>query len=78
MNTSVRYNAELWMLRVNRYADAADHLRATNGLRHLPESVLGIAFKNFGLALMYFGHIAEAACAETICLGRAPGTKAVP
>lgn len=59
-NALVRYNIGLWMLGVNKYKDAANHLRAAVESQHLPESVRGTAFKSLGLALINSGHVAEA------------------
>lgn len=59
-NMSVRYNAGLWMLEVNKYRQAEVHLRAATESQHLRESERGTAFYNFGLALVGDGRITEA------------------
>lgn len=62
---SVRYNAGLWLLRMDfkekkAVADSVAYLRAATGSQRLPEPVRGTAFKNLGLALMKSGQVAEA------------------
>ena len=57
----VRYSAGLNMLNIPEYEkDAVAHLRAAVESQNLPESVRGDALKNFGIALLDNGQIAEA------------------
>lgn len=58
-DSSVRYNAGLWMLEMLD-ADAIANLRAAVELQGLAPSLRGTAFKNYGLALLDNGQAAEA------------------
>ena len=57
---SVHYNAGLSLLGIQRYEEAAGHLRAAIDSQRLPQFVRGPAYKNLGLALLNSGHVAEA------------------
>ena len=59
-DVSVRYNAGLWLLSIDKFKDAIPHLRIAAESQRLPEPVRGTAFKNLGLALINSGHVAEA------------------
>jgi hypothetical protein len=69
---SVQYNAGSWMLNNGKYADAAVHLRAATESQRLPEYMRGTAYKNFGLALMNLGHVAEAETPLRAALEQSP------
>lgn len=69
---SVRYNAGLWLLYVNKADEAAVHLRAAIESQHIPASMRGAALKNFGLALMNSGHIAAAESPLRAALEQSP------
>lgn len=57
----VRYNTGLWMMNTPIFKEMAiTHLRAATELQGLPESDRGIAFYNFGLALLNSGYVADA------------------
>ena len=57
----VRYNSGLWMMNTPTFKEIAiTHLRTATESQRLPESVRGIAFYNFGLALLNSGYVSEA------------------
>ena len=56
----VQYNAGLWMVYDDKFADAIVHLRAATESQRLPESLRGTAFEKLGLALLGTGQFAEA------------------
>lgn len=57
---TVRYNAGLWLLGFNLYAQAEGHLAAALASPDLPQSVRATAYKNLGLALFKLDRLAEA------------------
>ena len=68
----VRYNAGLWILRVQKYKQAVVHLRAAAESPLLPEAVRGTALKNYGLALIGAGEVAEAEAPLRAALEQTP------
>lgn len=71
-DASVRYNAGLWMLENHKSKDAVTHLRVATESQRLPESVRGTAFKNFALALLENGQVAEAETPLRAALAQSP------
>jgi tetratricopeptide (TPR) repeat protein len=71
-DVSVRYNAGLWMLEMQRYDDAIDYLRTATGSESLPKTLRGIALKSLGVALIKTGHIAEAEAPLQAALKQTP------
>lgn len=71
-DASLRYNAGLWMMGVQKSGHAVAHLRAASESRRLPESVRGTAFRNLGLALIDSGNVAEAEVPLRAALEQSP------
>ena len=68
----VRYNAGLYLVSVGKYEYAINHLRAATESQRLPKQMRGAALKNLGLALLNFGHVAEAEAPLRAVLEQSP------
>lgn len=59
-DVTVSYNTGLWLMKVHTYNEAKVYLHAAVESQRLPESMRGMAFMNYGLALLESGQTAEA------------------
>jgi hypothetical protein len=59
-DVAVRYNAGLWMLGVQKHAEAVTHFRAAAKSPELPEAAGATVYRYWGLALLGSGQAAEA------------------
>jgi tetratricopeptide (TPR) repeat protein len=71
-DTSVRYNAGMWMLDVHRYRDAAAYLDSAATSDDLPRNLRGVTLSSLGLALVKLGRTAEAEASLRAALEQSP------
>jgi protein O-mannosyl-transferase len=71
-DTSVHYNAGLWMLDAHRYDDAVPYLRFATQSPQLPKHLRGNAYSSLGVALLGSGHTTEAEAPLLAALEQSP------